>query len=150
MGENMSRSSADRSLHGEEAESRAAVEPIAALVAVLAVGAALGLYVVALDDAEPDQTRPTAEATLDQVEASVTTGGVVEPERLRGVGGFRDVATVAIKADGETWTVRLGEETTTPETARNADAVAVAERSVTVSVGPGRNVRGTLRAVVYR
>jgi len=146
----MSLSSADRSLHGGEAESRGAVEPIAALVAVLAVGAALGLYVVALDGAKPDQARPTAEATLDRVEASVTTGGVVEPERLRGVDEFRYAATVAIEADEETWTVRLGEEATASETARDTDAVAVAERPVTVSVGPGRNVRGTLRVVVYR
>ena len=47
----MSRSSDERFLRGEGTESRAAVEPIAALVAVLAVGAALGLYVGALDDA---------------------------------------------------------------------------------------------------
>jgi hypothetical protein len=146
----MSRSSGELSLRGEGNESRAAVEPIAALVAVLAVGAALGLYAVALDDAAPDRERPTAEATLDRVEPAVTTGGVVEPERLREVTEFRYTATVAIEAEGETWTVRSGDEAPASETARDADRIAVVERPVTVNVGPGRNVRGTLRAVVYR
>jgi len=136
----------------EGTESRAAVEPIAALVAVLAVvGAALGFVRRrALDDAAPDRERPTAEATLDRVEPAVTTGGVVDPERLRGVGEFRFGATVEIQADGETWTVRSGDEAPVAEAARGTDAVAVAERPVTVSVEPGRNIRGTLRAVVYR
>ncbi|ELZ38107.1 hypothetical protein C471_11001 [Halorubrum saccharovorum DSM 1137] len=146
----MSRSSGEGLLSGEGTESRAAVEPIAALVAVLAVGAALGLYVAALDDAAPDRERPTAEATLDRVEPSVTTGGVVDPERLRDVVEFRYAATVVIEADGETWTVRSGDEAPAMESARNTDAVAVAERPATVKVGAGRNVRGTLRAVVYR
>jgi len=146
----MSRSSGERLLRGERTESRAAVEPVAALVAVLVVGAGLGLYAVALDDAAPERERPTAEATLDRIEPAVTTGGVVNPERLRGVGEFRHAATVAIETDGETWTVRSGDEAPTAETARRTDGIAIAERPVTVGVGPGRNVRGTLRAVVYR
>lgn len=146
----MSRSSGERFLCGEGTESRAAVEPVAALVAVLAVGAALGLYVGALDDAAPDRERPTAEATLDRIEPAVTTGGVVDPERLRGVGEFRFAATVEIEADEETWTVRSGDEAPVAEITRGTDAIAVAERTVTVNVGPGQNVRGTLRAVVYQ
>lgn len=146
----MSRSSVDRSLYGEDAENRAAVEPIAALVAVLAVGAALSLYVGALNDAAPNRERPTAEETLDRVEPAVTTGGVVEPKRLRGVDEFQFAATVTIEADGATWTVRSGDWPPTAEVSRGTDAVAVAERPVTVGVGPGRNVRGSLRAVVYQ
>ena len=146
----MSRSSGEGLLRGEGTESRAAVEPIAALVAVLAVGAALGLYVAALNDAAPDRERPTAETTLDRIEPAVTTGGVVDPERLRGVGEFRYAATVVVEADGEAWTVRSGDGAPAAGSARGTDAVAVAERPVTVKAGPGRNVRGTLRAVVYR
>ncbi|WP_144924891.1 DUF7285 family protein [Halorubrum salsamenti] len=146
----MSRSSGEQLLCGKGGESRAAVEPIAALVAVLAVGAALGLYVVALDDAAPERERPTAESTLNRVEPAVTTGGVVDPERLRGVDGFRYAATVSIEADGETWTVRSGDEAPAVEAVRGTDAVAVAERPVTVGVRPGQNVRGILRAAVYR
>ncbi|WP_123619888.1 hypothetical protein [Halorubrum sp. CSM-61] len=146
----MSRSSGEGFLRWERTEGRAAVEPIAALVAVLVVGTALGLYAVALDDAAPERERPTAEATLDRIEPAVTTGGVVKPERLRGVGEFRYAATVAIEADGETWTVQSGDEAPAAEIARNTDGIAVAERPVTVKIGPGRNVRGTLRAVVFR
>lgn len=146
----MSRSSGERFICGEGRESRAAVEPLAALVAVLAVGAALGLYVAALDDAAPDRGRPTAEATLDRVEPAVTTGGIVEPDRLRGVDGIGPAATVVIEADGETWTASPGDEAPAPGGDRRAEAVAVAERPVTVGVGPGQNVRGTLRAMVYR
>lgn len=146
----MSRSSGERSLREGRCESRAAVEPLAALVAVLAVGAALGLYVVALGDTAPERERPTAEATLDRVEPAVTTGGIVEPERLGGVDGVKFAATVVIEADGETWTARFGDEAPTARSGRRTDAVAVAERPVTVGVGPGRNVRGTLRALVYR
>ncbi|OYR57779.1 hypothetical protein DJ71_26125 [Halorubrum sp. E3] len=142
----MSRSSGEGFLRGD----RAAVEPLAALVAVLAVGAALGVYTVALDDAAPDRERPTAETTLDRVEPVVTRGGIVEPERLRGVDEFRYAATVTIEADGKTWRVRSGDRAPAPTTTRRTDAVAVAERTVTVGVGPGQNDRGTLRAVVYR
>ncbi|WP_394351159.1 hypothetical protein [Halorubrum sp. CBA1125] len=57
-------------------DRRAAVEPIAALAAVLAVGAALSLYAAAADDARPDRERPVAEAALDRAEATLTVGGV--------------------------------------------------------------------------
>lgn len=146
----MSRSSGESLLFGHRDESRAAVEPIAALVAVLAVSAALGLYVVALDDATPKQKRPTAEATLDRIEPAVTTGGVVDPRRVEEIDEFRFATTVTLEADGETWRVQSGTEAPTVETGRRSDEVAVAERPVTVTVGPGRNSRGTLRAVVVR
>ncbi|WP_128906140.1 DUF7285 family protein [Halorubrum amylolyticum] len=144
----MSRSSGER--FGARDEERAAVEPTAALVAVLAVGAALGLYVAVLDDAAPERERPTAEATLDRIEPALTTGGVVDPEQLRGVGDLRFAATVAIEVDGETWRVRSGDGAPTATVARRSDSIAVAERPVTVRVGPGMNARGTLRAAVRR
>lgn len=146
----MSRSSDERFLRGEGIEDRAAVEPVAALVAVLAVGAALGLYVVALDDAAPNRERPIAEATLDRVEPAVTTGGVVDPEQLRGVDEFRRGTVVTVEADGERWTVRSGSDAPAARRVRGADRVTVAERPVTVEIGPGQNVRGTLRAVVSK
>ncbi len=142
---------------------RAAVEPIAALVAVAVVGAALGLYVAALDDASPDRNPPTAEATLDRIESTVTVGGVVEPDRLDDLEGFRFATLVELEADGETWRVRSdadapklddGERDGTAADASDRDArpesTSVAERSVTVRVGAGLNVRGTLRTVVRR
>lgn len=156
----MSRSSGERPFRVGD---RAAVEPIAALVAVAVVGAALGLYVVALDDASTDQNSPAAAATLDRIEPVVTVGGVVEPDRLNGLGEFRFAALVELEADGETWRVRSGVDAPEPDdvkrdrTAADAsdrdarsESTSVAERSVTVRVGPGRNVRGTLRTVVRR
>lgn len=158
----MSRSSGEGSFTDGD---RAAVEPIAALVAVVAVGAALGLYTVALDDATPDHDRPTAEATLDRIEPAVTTGGVIEPDRLSDIERFRFATLLELEADGEMWRVRSSDgapernqddgerarttqETTASDTLRESNAVDVAERTVTVRVGPGQNARGTLRAVV--
>jgi hypothetical protein len=146
----MSRSSGEPCLFGRRDESRAAVEPTAALVAVLAVSAALGLYVAALEDATPERGRPTAEATLDRIEPVVTTGGVVDPRRMGDIDEFRFATTIAVEADEETWRVRSGSDAPTAETGRRSDEVIVAKRSVTVTVGPGQNVRGTLRAVVDR
>lgn len=145
----MSRSSGERPIAETDTEDRAAVEPVAALVAVLAVGAALGLYVVALDDAAPDRERPVAEATLDRFEPAVTVGGVVEPERLDDVEGILPTAAVELQAADRTWRVS-GDKPPETGATRESQRVAVAERAVTVRVAPGRNVRGRLRAVVRR
>lgn len=142
----MSRSSDERFFAGD----RAAVEPLAALVAVLVVGAALGLYTVALDEAAPDRERPIAEATLDRVEPAVTVGGIVKPERLTGVEKFRSATTVELAADGKTWRIESGDNAPEKPSGRSPASVAIAERTVTVRVAPGRNVQGTLRAVVSR
>ncbi|GAB3702685.1 hypothetical protein GCM10028858_19070 [Halorubrum pallidum] len=129
---------------------RAAVEPVAALVAVLAVGAALGLYVAAIDDAMPEHDRPVAEATLDRIEPGVTVGGVVDPERLAGVTRLRYATTVEVRAGGETWRIDSGANAPALDDPFASDRIAVARRTVTVRVAPGRNVRGTLRAAVRR
>jgi hypothetical protein len=146
----MSRSSGESTGPERPRRDRAAVEPLAALVAVLVVGAALGLYAVALDDATVDRHRPGAESTLDRVERAVTVGGVVEPGRLRDVETFRYPTTATVTADGRTWRSESvdGAPAMTATAAR--DSVAVAERPVTVRASPGRNVRGTLRVVVRR
>ena len=146
----MSRSSGDPSDAGSGAADRAAVEPLAALVAVLVVGAALSLYAAALDDATVDRERTGAETVLDRAERTATAGGVVEPDRLRGAGGFRYPTAVTVKADEKTWRIEFGDDA--PERAAVGDdgAIGTAERPVTVRVGPGRNVRGTLRVVIRR
>jgi hypothetical protein len=146
----MSRSSGEASDAEGGSADRAAVEPLAALVAVLAVGAALGLYTVALDGATVDREGPGAEAALDRAERAATVGGVLEPDRLRDAAPFRYPTTVTVEADGTTWRVESGEDAPGRAAVEAADAVAVAERPVTVRVGPGRNVRGTLRVGVRR
>ncbi|SFR33399.1 MULTISPECIES: DUF7285 family protein [Halorubrum] len=132
------------------ASDRAAVEPIAALVAVTVVGLALGLYAGALDDAAPDRSGRAAEAALDRAERAVTVGGVVDPRRLRRVEAPGTATAIELEANGERWLAASGPDAPGPPGARSPDAVAVAERRVTVRVAPGRNVRGTLRAVVWR
>ncbi|WP_144799883.1 DUF7285 family protein [Halorubrum depositum] len=146
----MSRSSGEPSDARSGTADRAAVEPLAALVAVLAVGAALGLYAVALDDAAVDRDRPSAETSLDRAERAATVGSVVEPDRLRDVDAFRYPTTVTASADGRTWRIESGPNAPEGAAVEGDDATAVAERPVTVRVGPGRNVRGTLRVVVRR
>lgn len=129
---------------------RAAVEPVAALVAVAVVGLALGLYAGAFADAAPDEDRSAAEAALDRTEGAITVGGVVDPERLRRVEAAGTTTAIELEADGERWSAASGPDAPGPPGVRSPEAVAVVERRVTVRVAPGRNVRGTLRAVVWR
>ncbi|WP_424013999.1 DUF7285 family protein [Halorubrum xinjiangense] len=129
---------------------RAAVEPTAALVAVVAVGLGLGLYAGAFADAAPDDGRSDARAALYRVEETVTVGGVVDPARMRRVEAPGTATAIELEAGGERWLAASGPDAPGPPEVRPPDAVAVAERRVTVRVAPGRNVRGTLRAVVWR
>jgi len=122
---------------------RGQVEPLAALVAVFAVGAALSVYAGVLDEAVPAPDRNVAEPTVDRVERRLTDAGVVDPTDLRtglnaGPDGYR--LNITLTADGETW--RVG-----PTPPPSADA---AETSVSVRVGPGRIRPGRLRAEVWR
>ncbi|SDF87564.1 hypothetical protein SAMN04488067_11023 [Halorubrum xinjiangense] len=129
---------------------RAAVEPIAALVAVVVVGLALGLYAGAFADAAPDDDRSTAKGALDRAEEAITVGGVVDPDRMRRIEAPGTATAIELEAAGERWLAASGPDAPGPPEVRSAEAVAVAERRVTVRVAPGRNVRGTLRAVVWR
>ncbi|TKX72690.1 MULTISPECIES: hypothetical protein [Halorubrum] len=129
---------------------RAAVEPTAALVAVVIVGLALGLYAGAFADAAPDDDRSAARAALDRIEGMVTVGGVVDPDRMRRVEAPGTATAIELEAGDERWLAASGPDAPGPPGVRSPDAVAVAERRVTVRVAPGRNVRGTLRAVVWR
>lgn len=127
---------------------RAAVEPVAALVALVAVGAALGLYTVALDDAAPDRDRDLATTTLDRIEREAAVGGVVDPERIAGIDrGSLPPATVELETRHGTWRTWLGVDAPGDEPV--PDAVDTAERSVTVRVAPGENVPGTIRVVIH-
>ncbi len=130
---------------------RAAVDPIAALVALVAVGAALGLYTVALDGVTPDGERKLAETTLDRVEREATVGGIVRPGRLdaSASGPYAGVA-VELRTRTETWRVRAGDDPPTLRSEPIEPTAPAAERAVTVRIAPGENVRGILRVVVRR
>ncbi|WP_132057429.1 DUF7285 family protein [Halorussus amylolyticus] len=127
---------------------RAQVEPLAALVAVFAVGLAVSAYAGVLDAALPTPDRDVAEPTGQRVERAVTDAGVVEPDRLAdglhaGPDGYRLNLTLA--ADGETWR----EGPPVPDRADAPDALDTAEFVVSVRVGPGRVQPGRLRVAVW-
>ncbi|SDX98405.1 DUF7285 family protein [Halopenitus persicus] len=158
----MSRSSADRrdttAVQGrvDTSSDRGQTEPIAALVALLAVGAGLTMYAGVIADADPGtQPRETAGIVLDRVEDRVVVAGVAHPDRLRvpndvGV----DRRRVAIERR------RIGVAMVTADRRwlagdRNATrplpaGTTVARRSVSVRIAPGEQVRGELRVVVGR
>lgn len=143
----MSRSSGERFV----AADRAAVEPIAALVAVLAVGAALGLYVGVLDDVTADATGGPDETAfvVDRIERDVTVGGVARPSRLRDLDETRTPVTVELESDGDSWRVGLGAVGETGSIREDRRSDSITERRVTVRVAPGRNTAGTLRVVFH-
>ncbi|SMO36189.1 DUF7285 family protein [Halorubrum cibi] len=144
----MSRSSGER--FGDA--DRAAVEPLVALVAVLAIGVALGLYTTALDDATPvteDPAADAADAALDRIERDTTVGGIVRPNRLR---RLEDETPAVVELETERRRWRVGVGAASPDAGGRIDprSPAVAQRPVTVAVSPGENVRGVLRVVVQQ
>lgn len=123
--------------------ARGQTEPIAALLAVLVIGAGLALYVGVLDDVLEGSPDPdVASATLERVEAHLTPNGVVRPTRLRTVGevtpdGYR--TSVTLETNGS-------RATHGPAPPPNATS---ASRTVSVRTGPATVERGTLRVVTW-
>ena len=123
---------------------RAATEPLAALVAVVAVSTALALYAGVLDDTLTGSVgdRNLATPTADAVERKLTTAGVVDPTGLNDSLG-------AIPA-GYEGNVTLSAEhrwTAGPPPPPDADT---AYRRVSVALGPATVRRGQLRVRVWR
>jgi len=121
------------------------VEPVAALVALIAVGMALSLYAGALDDATPDRNRDRAALLFEEVYDDVVSGGVVHPTRLTVPNESPpkvDVG-VALVTRNDSWTAGIVNTTRPfPETAD------VATGAVSIRVGPGETRAGELRVVV--
>lgn len=140
----VSRSSDERLL----ASRRAAAEPLAALVAVLVVGAALGLHAAALDEATPGQQTRTADLVTDRIEQTITVGGVARPARLTEVTADRRVVAVELTADGETWRVEPSGGDEAGATSPEERSETVLKRRVTVDVAPGEVDPGVLRVVI--
>lgn len=119
--------------------ARGQTEPLAALVALLAVVAAVGAYATVYERTLPDPTAPTPDPTLGRVAHTLTAGGVVHPSRLARTDAPHGASLrVELRAANHTW--RRGP---TPP----ADAPAAA-RPVPVRVD-GRVVLGRLRVVVW-
>lgn len=122
---------------------RAATEPLAALVAVVAVAAGLALYAGVLDDALASASgeRNVARPTGDAVERRLSTAGVVLPDRVDDALGAVPTGyegNVTLSA-GERWCVGPSPP---------ADATHN-RRPVSVQVAPASVRRGTLRVSVW-
>jgi hypothetical protein len=125
--------------------ARGQVEPIAALVCLLAVCVAVATYATALAGAGYETDRDVATPTLDRVVDRLAAGGVAVPgrtERARRAGpaGYRLNVTVA--AAGERW--HAGPR----PPGRRADT-DTATRTISVRLAPGRIRPGRVRVEVW-
>ena len=91
-------------------ERRGQIEPLAAIAAVVLVGAGLAVYAGVLGDVAVDGggDRAVAETALDSVARTVECSGVVEPDQLgavgdRGPAGYTLNAT--LETPGRRWHV---------------------------------------------
>lgn len=121
---------------------RAQTEPIAALVAVLAVGAGLTAYAGVLGPALDPLDRNVAEPALGRVHDEMTTDGVVrfgllDAARDAGPDGYRINVTVTVGGE------RRAAGPTVPP---NADR---ASRPASVALEPGVARPGRLRVAVW-
>lgn len=122
---------------------RAQTEPLAALVAVVAVGMGLSLYVGVLDAELPGSSdRHPAESAIERVEAATAPSGVARPERIddgraAGPSGYR--TNVTLTAADSRW--RSG-----PDVPETADSAAT---RLGVRVAPSSVRTGTLRVRVW-
>lgn len=123
---------------------RGQTEPIAALLAVLVVGAGLALYADVLSDSlDHDPQRNVAAATLERVEGHLTPDGVVDPTRLASLGSVTPDGygtNVTLIVDGQSWSFG-------PSPGPNVDR---ASRTVSVRTAPASVERGRLRVVTWK
>ncbi|WP_135825604.1 DUF7285 family protein [Halorussus ruber] len=133
----------------DEENPRAQVEPLAALVAVFAVGVALTAYTGVLNAALPTPDRNLAEPTVERAERAVgDESGVLAPDALSsglsaGPDGYR--LNLTLQTGGRTW--HAGP--VPPKNSDSADAPDSTRRTVSVRVAPGRIRPGQLRAEVW-
>ena len=124
--------------------ARAATEPLAALVAVFAVTAGLALYAGTLDDTLAGSTgdRDVATPAADAVERRLTSGGVVDPDRVDG--------SLAVLPSGYEGSVVLQAERRWTEGPTPPAHAATDNRTVSVALGPATVRRGRLTVAVWR
>mgnify|MGYP006284956747 FL=1 len=125
--------------------ARGQVEPLAALVGLLAVCAAVSTYATALAGVGYEADRDVATPTLDRVTDRLATGGVADPGRRAmaqraGPAGYRLNVTVA--AAGRRWYAGP----TPPGERADTDTVG---RTIGVRLAPGRVRPGRVRVEVW-
>jgi len=125
--------------------ARGQVEPLAALVSLLAVCAAVSTYATALAGVGYDAERNVAAPALDRVTDGLATGGVANPDRMdqaqrAGPVGYR--LNVTLAAAGQRWYAGP----TSPGKRADTDTAA---RSISVRLSPGRVRPGRVRVEVW-
>ncbi|RXK48484.1 DUF7285 family protein [Halorientalis pallida] len=122
---------------------RGQVEPLAAIVAVFALGVGLTVYAGAVDDALPGtEPRNVAQPTLSAVEDTVETAGVVRPGRLDGTKSAAPAGrrlNVTLTAGDRRWS-----RGTSPP-----DSAQLASTRVSVGLESGRVQPGRLTVRVW-
>lgn len=121
---------------------RGQTEPIAALVAVLAVGVALGLYAGAAADALPSSERSDATPAMERLASEAITDGTVDPVALP------DPDRLAPAGQNASVTLRYDcvERRYGPAPPRGADSET---RSVAIRIAPGDRRTGELTVEVW-
>lgn len=118
------------------------MEPLAALVALVAVTLALSLYAGVLEANLPDRGDRTSAVTADRALAAVAPDGVARPERLA------DAVAAAPEGYRLNATLTTGDHRWTAGPDRPPDRDGQ-RRQVAVRPEPGRVRPGALRVVVW-
>ncbi|WP_338741711.1 DUF7285 family protein [Haloplanus salilacus] len=124
--------------------ARGQVEPVAALVVLVAVCVAVSTYAAAVDGAIGEEERSVAPPTLDRVVDILASGGVAKPDRTdrarrAGPAGYRLNVTAA--AAGQRWH--------TGPTPPEAVDTETATRRIGIQIGPARVRPGRVRVEVW-
>lgn len=127
--------------------ARGQTEPLAALVAVVAVGLGLSLYVGVLDAELPGSSdRNVASSVIERVESAVAPDGIADPSlideaRQTGPDGYETNVTISV--DEHRW--QSGPSSPT----KTESAVDVATVRLGVRVAPAHVTAGTLDVRVW-
>lgn len=121
--------------------ARGYVEPLAAIVSVLAVAVGVTVYAVAVADVLRPDDRAVADTVLDELLRDGRVAGVLDPARLAGAdppAGW--TANVTLSSPAGRWT----RGPVPPE------AAEAASRVIAVRLGPGSIRPGRLTVVAWR
>ncbi|GAB3414224.1 hypothetical protein GCM10027435_08880 [Haloparvum alkalitolerans] len=121
-------------------------DPVAALVALAAVGAGMAVYVGVLHGVDDAGSGGRPADILDRVHDATADGGVARPANLTvpdGVVGEHRAVRARLSAGERRWTA--GD----PRPPEGGAPTHTAQRSVPVRTAPGENSPGTLRVVVW-
>lgn len=121
---------------------RGQTEPIAALVAVLAIGIGIGLYAGVAADQESEPASTDAESTMERLAAAAIDDGVLDPVAAMQPWEYvrpGEAANVTIRVGGSEYSAG-------PVPPAGADAT---RRPVTVRTGPGEGQPGLVLLEVW-